>query len=123
MTVSFSGPLFDGRAEKELKAGTDAAEEELAERLRDLVRQTLRASARVVTGYYESRVRVESRGGDRVVTDSGVIYADWLQGDAPRNRRTGFPGYRHVTRAHAQMEPQAAGIAERALGPYIDRMG
>ena len=122
MTVSFSGPLFDGTAEKLLKAGTDAAEQELAVQVRDLVRQLLRASARNRTGYYESRVRVESAGGDRVVTDSGVIYADWLQGDAPRNRRTGFPGYRHVTRAYAQMEPQAAGIAERVLGPYIDQM-
>lgn len=122
MTVSFSGPLFDGTAEKLVKAGADAAEQQLATQVRDLVRQLLRASARRRTGFYESRVRVESTSDGRVVTDSGVIYADWLQGDAPRNRRSRFKGYRHVTRAHAQMAPRAVTVAAQAIDPYIDRM-
>lgn len=123
MTVSFSGPLFDGTAEKLMTAGVDVAEQDLAQELRDLVRQTLRASARQPTGYYESRVRVESTGEDRVVTDSGVIYADWLRGGTPRNQRTGFPGYRPFARAQAQLEPRATGIVEQTLDPYFDRMG
>jgi hypothetical protein len=124
MTVTFSGPLFDGTADKLLRTGMDAAEQDLAVDVRDLMRQLLRASARQRTGYYESHVRVEARGGDRVVTDAGVVYADWLgRGDTPRNRSTGFRGYRHAERAHAQLAPQAVGIVERVLDPYIDRMG
>lgn len=124
MTVSFSGPLFDGTAKKQLQAGADVAEQKLAEQLRDLVRQLLRSSARKTTGYYESRVRVEATTGDRVVTDAGVVYADWLgRGDTPRNRSTGFPGYRLFERAQAQLEPRATEVAEQVLGPYIDRMG
>lgn len=124
MTASFSGPLFDGTAAKLLKAGTDEAEENLAQRMRDLVRQTLRASARKPTGFYESRVRVESATGDRVVTDAGVVYADWLgRGDTPRNRSTGFRGYQLFEKAQLRLEPQAAGIVEQVLDPYIDRMG
>lgn len=123
MTASFSGPLFDGTADKLLAAGAEASEQQLAQRLRDLIRQTLHSSARHPTGYYESRVRVEAAGGDPVVTDSGVIYADWLRGGTPRNQRTGFPGYRPFARAHARLEPQAVGMVERTLGPYIDRMG
>jgi hypothetical protein len=123
MTVSFSGPLFDGTASKLLAAGMDAAEQDLAVDVRDLVRQLLRASARKRTGYYESHVRVDHVSGDSVVTDSGVVYADWLgRGDTPRNRSTGFPGYRLFERAKQQLEPQATGIAERVLDPYIDRM-
>lgn len=123
MSVEFSGPLFDGRAQAVLAAGMDAAEQMVAEQMRALVRQTLRASAKEPTGYYESRVRIELSSGDRVVTDSGVIYADWLgRGDTPRNRRTGFRGYRHFERSIAQLEPRVAGIAERALGPYIDKI-
>lgn len=124
MTVSFSGSLFDGTAEKMLRAGADAAEQKLAEQLRDLVRQVLRSSARKPTGYYESRVRVEATSGDRVVTDAGVIYADWLgRGDTPRNRSTGFRGYRLFERAQAQLEPRAVAVAEQVLDPYINRMG
>lgn len=123
MTVSFSGPLFDGTASKLLRQGVDEAEEQIAERTRDLVRERLRASAKQSTGYYTSRVRVESTGGDRVVTDAGVIYADWLAGKAPRNRRSSFRGYQHWPSALEQMRPQAVGIAEHALDPYIDRMG
>jgi hypothetical protein len=123
MTVSFSGPLFDGTADKLLRAGMDAAEQDLAVNARDLVRRLLRSSARQPTGHYESRVRVDSAGGDRVVTDAGVIYADWLgRGDTPRNRSTGFPGYHMFERAQQQLQPQATRIAEQALNPYVDRM-
>lgn len=123
MTVSFSGPLFDGTADKILRAGMDVAEQDLAVNARDLVRRLLRASARQPTGQYESRVRVDTASGDRVVTDSGVVYADWLgRGDTPRNRSTGFPGYHMFERAQRQLESQATAIAERALDPYIDRM-
>lgn len=124
MTASFRGPLFDGTADKMLRAGMEAAEQDLAADARDLVRQLLRASARNPTGVYESRVRVEATGGDRVVTDAGVVYADWLgRGDTPRNRSTGFPGYRMFERAQRQLEPRATGIVEQVLDPYINRMG
>lgn len=122
MTVSFSGPLFDGTAQKLLRQGADDAEEQVAEKTRDLVRQKLRASAKQTSGYYESRVRVEpGAGGDRV-TDAGVIYADWLAGKARRNRRSRFKGYQHWPQALEQMRSQATQIAEHAIDPYLDRM-
>lgn len=123
MTVSFSGPLFDGTAKKALQDGADAAELAVAEAARDQVRLEIRRRARRRTGYYESRVRVEQARGDHVVTDSGVIYADWLFGDAPRNRRSRFKGYRHTEAARRVIEPRAGEIAEQALAPFIDRMG
>lgn len=124
MPVTYRGPLFDGSAGKLLRAGADVAEQTVAEQLRTLVRQVLRSSAKHPTGFYESRVRTDAADGDRVVTDSGVIYADWLgRGDTPRNKRTGFRGYQHFERATEQMRPRSVVIAEQALGPYIDRMG
>lgn len=123
MTVSFSGPLFDGTAQKLLRQGADEAEDQVAEKTRDLVRQKLRAAARQSSGYYESRVRAESgAGGDRVVTDAGVIYADWLAGKARRNKRSRFKGYQHWPQALEQMRSQATQIAEHAIDPYLNRM-
>ena len=122
MPASFSGPLFDGRAKAALKAGVDAAEQRVAVEVRDAVRGEVRRRARNRTGYYESRVRVENAGGDRVVTASGVIYDDWLQGTAPRNARSSFKGYQQWDRARAAVDARAAALVEQALKPYIDKM-
>jgi hypothetical protein len=123
MTVSFSGPLFDGTARRLLEQGAEAAELAVAEAVRDQVRLEIRRRARQRSGYYESRVRVEAGRGDRVVTDSGVVYSDWLQGDAPRNRRSRFKGYRHWDQAERQVDPRAGSIVEQAMRPFIEKMG
>lgn len=122
MTVEFSGPLFDGTADRLLDQGAEAAEHEVAVEAQNQWRQKIAGSARKRTGYYESRVRLESARGDTVVTDRGVVYANWLQGTSRRNASTGFKGYRHVTRALAAVEPQAVRISERALAPFLERM-
>lgn len=123
MTVESSGPLFDGTADAQLRKGADAGELAIGERAQDEVRSTLRAQARTRTGFYESRVEVTRAQGDLSVTDRKVRYGGWLEGTWPRNRSTGFSGYRQWARALAQVEPQAPSIAERALEPFIDRMG
>lgn len=122
-SVSFSGPLFDGTAAKLLDEGVDAAEVEVAEAVRDQVRLEVRRKARKRTGYYESRVRVEQARGGSVVTDSGVIYSDWLAGDAPRNARSSFKGWNHFDLAEQQIDAQAGSIVEQALAPFIKKMG
>lgn len=123
MTVEFSGPLFDGSAGRLLEKGSDEAEHAVAVAAQTQVRQTLARSARTRTGFYESRVRIEASRGDTVVTDRGVVYANWLEGTSRRNASTRFKGYRHVERALAAVDPQAGQIAERALEPFIERMG
>jgi hypothetical protein len=123
VTVEFSGPLFDGTADKLLERGADAAEQALAERVRDEVRSTVRARARNRTGFYESRVVLDrAREGVRV-TDNRARYGGWLEGVWPRNARTGFPGFGQFEHAERAVEAQAEQVAERELGPYIDRMG
>lgn len=123
MTVEFSGPLFDGTAQRLLADGAEAAEQAVAEAVRDQVRQEARARFKTRTGVYESRVRVEQARGDRMVTDSGLVYSDWLSGDAPRNRRSSFKGYRHFDAAEQLINPQAGPIVEQALRPFIEKMG
>lgn len=123
MTVEFSGPLFDGTAERLLARGADAAELEIGERVQEAVRGQIRAQARSRTGFYESRVLVDLARGDLSVSDRKVRYGGWLEGTWPRNKRTGFAGYRQWERALRQVEPQAVGLAEKTLDPFIDKMG
>lgn len=123
MSVEFSGPLFDGTAARLLQQGADEAEQAVGIELRNQWRSNLAGSARQRTGFYESRVRLESSRGDTVVTDRGVVYANWLEGTSRRNASTRFKGYRHIERAFAAVDPQAGQITERALGPFIAKMG
>lgn len=123
MPVSYSGPLFDGRAKAALKAGVDATEEQVALAARDAVRDEVRRRARQRTGYYESRVQVENLGGDRVVNASGLVYDDWLQGNAPRNSRSTFKGYQQWDRAKAVVDARAVALVEQTLKPYLGKMG
>lgn len=120
MTVAFSGPLFDGRAQKELNLGAEAAERELAVAVRDRVREEIARRARVRTGYYESRVRVDNTTGGRVVRASGVIYDDWLQRGGWRG--SSFRGYQQWDRAGSDVESRATAVVEQVLKPYIERM-
>jgi hypothetical protein len=122
VAVEFSGPLFDGGAQQQLDGGADAAEQQLATVARDRVREEIRRRARVRTGYYESRVQVENTGGgDPVVDASGVIYDDWLE--RGRWRGSSFGGYRQWNVARAEVDAKATSLVERALAPYIDKMG
>lgn len=123
MTVEFSGPLFDGTADRLLELAADEAELQIAERVRDSVRSTLRARARHRTGRYESAVVVDRAQGDVSVTDRAVRYGGWLEGDWPRNARTGFPGYAIWTRALHDGEQVAVPVADQVLDKYIERMG
>lgn len=123
-SVEFSGPLFDGSAKRLLQAGVDAAEQQVALAVRDQVRDEAHRRADQWTGVYESRVRVEPVGGDRVVTDSGLVYSDWLAGTAPRNARSTFKGWHHWERVEADMDgSRAVAVAEKALKPFIEKMG
>lgn len=123
MTVEFSGPLFDGTAQRLLDKGADEAETTLAERVQNDVRSTVRSRAAHSTGFYASRVVLERGRGDTRVSDNRARYGGWLEGTWPRNARTGFRGWQPWEKALQKVESEAAPIAERELGPYIDRMG
>jgi hypothetical protein len=123
VTVEYSGPLFDGTAGRLLRSGADEAEDMVAVAARDAVRDVIRQRARNRTGYYESRVRVDNAGGDKVVTATGLVYDDWLQGSAPRNAHSSFKGYRQWDAAAREVDARATTLVERTLAPYINKMG
>jgi hypothetical protein len=124
VNVNSRGPMFDGRAQRALRDYTDQIDYRVATEAENLVLAHLGRSIKVRTPYYETRVGVErsSRGGYEV-TDHGVIYGHWLEGDGSRNYPvTRFRGYRAFSRARALIQQRAPGIARRLLSRYTRRM-
>ena len=121
--VTSKGPLFDGRAQAQVRAFQDAAEAEIAKRTLAVVRTRLAGAMKRPTGHYLSMVQItDTQVDDLAVTDNGVIYGPWLEGTSSRNRSTRFKGYAAFRRARQEIEGQAAKIGERALPPYLRRM-
>jgi hypothetical protein len=124
--VEFSGPYFDARL--------DAYGDQLNHDLEDAVAQQAMAnwhgyldtSLRFPTGFYESHVRTQSSpsgAGGTVVSDQGVIYGHWLEGDGSMNSpRTRFPGYWSARRATAQTEGQVERLAQEPVHKFLERV-
>lgn len=119
ITVTESGPLFDGRLERAVAAAVDEAEEQIADVGVGEVRQALAQVLQHPTGYYQSRIQTDRAVGDWTVTDGGIVYGPWLAGVSARNRSTRFKGYSHWRRATQRLQQQAPGIANHVIGQRI----
>lgn len=117
VTVTATGPLFDGRAERAVQEFVDDARDEIGAHAEDLVLARLGTVLQHPTGYYESQVRARNGGADRVVvSDGGVVYGPWLAGVGSRNfPATRFKGYDHWRQAKQAIERDAPEIADRLL--------
>jgi hypothetical protein len=119
ITVTETGPLFDGRLERAIDAAVDEAEHQIAERG---VTDVVVALAQVLqhpTGRYQAGVHTERAVGDWIVTDGGEVYGPWLAGVLTRNRTTRFKGYAHWRRARQRLQAEAPDIAEHVIAERI----
>jgi hypothetical protein len=143
--MTFSGPLFDGRAEVALRAGVQAVRHKLADEAQKLTVATLASSIqhegtgkalRAVTQTDVSRTYVTTGGSksyslpvvvgdiatDTVVTTDLATYGPWLEGTGSRNDTTRFKGYHAFRQAAQQLDASAEVIADLALMPYVEAM-
>jgi hypothetical protein len=121
--VTSKGPLFDGRAQAQVRAFQDAAEQELAKQALAIVRARLAGAMKRPTGHYLSMVQItDTQVDDLAVTDNAVVYGPWLEGVSSRNRSTRFRGYAAFRRAQQEIQARAGEIGERVLPPYLRRM-
>jgi hypothetical protein len=119
ISVSASGPLFDGTAEKAIRDFRLAAERDIAEVGVGLVKDRLHSVLKHPTGRYESRIGISK---DNLITDGGIVYGPWLEGVSSRNTKTRFKGYSTFRRVKQELQVKAAEIAEKTLQNYIDGM-
>lgn len=124
VSVTVSGPFFDGRAHAALDAMCDVIAEEVAAEGRDIVRLNSDTSFRTQTPYYVTKLRIADAGlHARDVDDSGVIYGPWLEGVGSRNRTTRFKGYAMFRRAVQYLNSGPAQVvANRVARPFVARM-
>jgi hypothetical protein len=142
--VTLSGPLFDGRAAKAAKDGTDAIRRALADEARKLALAAFTASIRENHGHFlatltetgESRAYSSRSGGktytmpvvvddpatDIVVTTDLATYGPWLEGTGSRNLTTRFHGYHGFRLAGQELDRAAQDIADGAFAPFVEAM-
>jgi hypothetical protein len=122
MEVTFTGPLFDGRAEKIVDDMAIDISKDLATEAYRRVRTRLKSVLKHPTGYYESRVTTDNTSNGAVISDGGVIYGPWLEGEGSRNKSTRFKGY-HTFRLVAQsLNKDADEIADKSIKRDIARL-
>lgn len=121
-SVTVSGPLFDGRADRAAQEFVQEALDEVAGQGLANWQMHLDANIKHPTPYYETQVTVERAGNERVVHDRGIIYGPWLEGEGSRNRSTRFKGYHSLRKATQELRAQAQGLVEHVLHRYLGRM-
>lgn len=111
MTVTETGPIFDGRLERAVAVGVDEAEQAIAQDGVNITRTELAHVLQHPTGHYQGVIQTERAMSDWAVTDGGIVYGPWLAGVSQRNRSTRFKGYAHWRRASQRLQARAADVA------------
>jgi hypothetical protein len=117
-----SGPLFDGRAKRDVTEYLFAATGAVAGEGVNLVRASGRSDYQHPTGYYESQVQTDLAHDGTLVWDSDVIYGPWLEGVSSRNQTTRFKGYHTFRKMTPVLDKRARAIAYRILDRFVERM-
>jgi hypothetical protein len=122
MPVEISGPLFDGRAEREIEDACREVNTEVANKVISAVRTRLGLVLKNPTGNYESHIRTERQQDDMQVNDSGIVYGPWLEGVSSRNQSTRFKGYATFRIVYQQESSKAGGIATSIVARHVGKM-
>lgn len=122
VVVIKTGPLFDGRAEKAIDDASDEWEKRLATLGASMTRTELNHVLRVQTPYYRLRVEAQPSPPGWKITDQGVIYGHWLEGDGSRNRTTRFKGYATFRRMVQAINARAVTVGQQVVARYMGRM-
>lgn len=122
--VTLRGPLFDSRAEHDVREFIKDALDQVAAQASSNVHTNLDTSIRHPTPYYETQIRTTRVDDDtRSVNDRGIIYGWWLEGIGSRNSPvTRFPGYHSFARAKALLETQIPRLIEHAKRRMVERL-
>ena len=122
IAVTYSGPLFDGRAKVAVREFLAAAVGKVTEMTDAELHRAMGSRFRHPTGYFESRVQmVPVSELQRVISDP-VIYGPWLEGTSRRNQSTRFKGYKIWRRTRQKMRKLATPTAQAMLDAFIGRM-
>lgn len=136
-SITCTGPLFDGTADREMNQGTTAVRQKLASEGKKLVIAafvarikdnhgrflntvtTIDQSRTFQTGKYTLPEVIPDPVTDTLVTTDLATYGPWLEGEGSRNSITRFRGYHGFRMAAQALNLVAEGIAEDEIKPYV----
>lgn len=105
-----------------IKTATEDISENGAQEIYDAVRMRLNMVLQNPTGYYESRVQINTMSGGAEVTDGGVVYGPWLEGTSSRNGRTRFKGYQTFRKVMQDQQKKVLQSAENTIGKAVAKI-
>lgn len=123
VSVTKSGPLFDGRADAKLREMQREIGRRVATIGASMIRTELQAVLHTQTPYYrlQNEAAVDPPGWK--IWDRGVIYGPWLEGIGSRNFPvTRFRGYATYRRTFQRIDARAGVIADYTVREYIPGM-
>jgi hypothetical protein len=120
--VTGSGPLFDGRAERDMQSASDEWVQNLAILGASIVRQTENASFRTQTPHARMLVEAKQDPPGWKIWDQNLIYGPWLEGTGSRNRTTRFKGYASFRRSVQVINARAKEIGQPIVARWAGRM-
>lgn len=124
--VNSGGPLFEGRAPEILARFEADARQAIADRGVELLRAVKMDTTGRAHGGFQENLHTVTRGATVAIPGpmiTGVVWTPWLEGVSKRNDSTSFKGYRLFRSTRAQLDREAAGIAEKRLPPYLHELG
>lgn len=129
VSVTISGPLFDGHASMLARQWVEATEEKLALQAAAIIKakaSKMNRSGRGGTGAAAAAVTVGPDGMGWVVRGNstrGTVWWPWLEGTSKRNRSTAFKGYHPFRLARGVVAKRWRKIAQEELDARIGGMG
>lgn len=119
----FTGPLLDGSHEAVVADWEQDMLDSVARQGLSEIGLQMDIFFRNPTPFYETQVRWDVEGADRVIHDTGIIYGPWLAGTGSRNATSRFKGYPHWRRTEQYLRDGAGGAVERAEADLARRLG
>lgn len=122
VTITATGPLFDGRANRQVKQAEQDWGKGIATLGASMVRTELNAVLRHQTPHYRIQIEAREEPPGWKISDGGVIYGPWLEGIGSRNRTTRFKGYATFRRMVQRINARAETIGQPIVARFVARM-
>lgn len=127
--IKLDGPIFGPGAAEAAKEFTDALALEVAQVGRDWIKIEAHGfdrSGRGGTGAAAEGVELAGQGPNWVIRGGirqGQYSWPWLEGTSPRNRSTGFKGYKTFRRTRLRMRRQVTPYAQDLWNRFANAFG
>lgn len=121
--ITFSGPVFDGRAERACDQLAADAVDVVAETAEEMAVALMQAYFRDPTPYYWLQVTTAHPAYlTSVVHDQGVVYGPWLEGVGERNKTSRFKGYWHWRQTRQSISSRVPELVEMVVSRRVAEM-